>query len=193
LTSSGALSDIELINRVSKSDSKSLEALYNRYSPFLYTLIKKIASDEEIAGEILSEVFVIIWKKAELFDFKSEDVYTWLIILARNKAVDVLRRNRGDEAIQEYSDEYENKYIIPHLSHLIDPLDLETASKIKDNLSKAINGLTDAQKYVINLGFYEGLNEKQIAERLKIPLPTVKSKIKVALSILKDNLVKGEG
>ena len=97
-----ALSDIELLKRVAESDSKSLEALYNRYSSILYTVIKKITSDEEIAGEILSEVFVIIWKKAELFNFKSENVYTWLIILARNKAVDVLRRNRGDEKMPEW-------------------------------------------------------------------------------------------
>lgn len=191
MTETAPSSDIELLKRVSESDSKSLESLYNRYSPILYTLIKKIVTDEDVAGDILSDVFVIIWKKANLFDFESENVYAWLVTLARNKAVDSLRRKNGEPDLQEYSDEYENEFIVPRLSSTIDPLDLETAMKTKDNLENAFKNLTDAQKYVINLGFYEGMTEKQIAGKLKIPLPTVKSKIKVALNVLKENLVKG--
>ena len=63
--------DSDLIQRVSGNDSKALEALYNRYSPLLYTLIKKIVVDEETAREVLSDVFVIIWRKIDFFDFYS--------------------------------------------------------------------------------------------------------------------------
>ena len=184
--------DIELMQRVASYDSKALEALYNRYSSLLYTVIKKIVTDEKVAEEVLTEVFAIIWRKVNLFDFNSENVYTWLITLARNKAIDNLRRTRMDEVMRLYTEEYENENIIPHLSTAIDPLDMKTALNIKDNVETALNKLTDAQQYVLYLAYYEGLTEKEIAAKLNIPLPTVKSKIKMALSNLKENLIKGE-
>jgi RNA polymerase sigma-70 factor, ECF subfamily len=184
--------DIELMQRVHVNDSKALEALYNRYSPLLYTLIKKIVTDEDVAKDVLSDVFVIIWRKIDLFDFNSNNAYTWIVTITRNKAVDTIRRARNSSEMEPYNDEYENKEIIPKLSQTFDPLDLETANNIKDGIEAALNKLTDAQKFVINLAYYEGLTQKEIAERLKIPVPTVKSKIKIALSNLKDNLIKVE-
>ena len=184
--------DIELMQRVHVNDSKALEALYNRYSPLLYTLIKKIVTDEDVAKDVLSDVFVIIWRKIDLFDFNSNNAYTWIVTITRNKAVDTIRRARNSSEMEPYNDEYENKEIIPKLSQTFDPLDLETANNIKDGIEAALNKLTDAQKFVINLAYYEGLTQKEIAERLKIPVPTVKSKIKIALSNLKDNLIKGD-
>ena len=184
--------DIELMQRVHVNDSKALEALYNRYSPLLYTLIKKIVTDEDVAKDVLSDVFVIIWRKIDLFDFNSNNAYTWIVTITRNKAVDTIRRARNSSEMEPYNDEYENTEIIPKLSQTFDPLDLETANNIKDGIEAALNKLTDAQKFVINLAYYEGLTQKDIAERLKIPVPTVKSKIKIALSNLKDNLIKVE-
>jgi RNA polymerase sigma-70 factor, ECF subfamily len=184
--------DSELMQRVHVNDSKALEALYNRYSPILYTLIKKIVTEEEIAQDVLSDVFVIIWRKIDLFDFNSNNVYTWIISIARNKAIDTIRRARNLSEVEAYSDEYENNNIIPKLSNTIDPVDLDTAMNIKEEVESALDKLTDAQKFVIYLAYYEGLTQKEIAERLKIPVSTVKSKIKIALVNLKNNLVKGE-
>jgi RNA polymerase sigma-70 factor (ECF subfamily) len=185
-------SDIELMQRVAGFDSKALEALYNRYSSILYTVVKKIVTEEKLAEEVLTDVFVIIWRKINYFDFNTNNVYTWLITLARNKAVDTLRRTREGENAEVYTDDFENKYIIPRLSHEIDSLDLKTALGIKGNVEKALNQLTDAQQYVIYLAYYEGFTEKEIAAKLNIPAQTVKSKIKIALTNLKDNLIKGE-
>jgi RNA polymerase sigma factor (sigma-70 family) len=184
--------DSELMQRVHINDSKALEALYNRYSPILYTLIKKIVVDDEIAKDVLSDVFVIIWRKIDLFDFDSNNVYTWIITITRNKAVDAIKRARNISEMEPYNDEFENNNIIPKLSPTIDPLDLESANNIKVEIKSALNKLTDAQRFVINLAYYEGLNHIEIANRLKIPISTVKSKIKIALSNLKNNLVKGE-
>jgi RNA polymerase sigma-70 factor, ECF subfamily len=184
--------DSELMHRVHINDSKALEALYNRYSPLLYTLIKKIVADEEMAKNVLSDVFVIIWRKIDLFDFNSNNVYTWIVTITRNKAIDAIRRARNSSNMEPYSDEYENKNIIPKLSPTNDPFDLDSANKIKDGVDAALSRLTDAQRFVIDLAYYEGLTQKEIADRLKIPVPTVKSKIKIALSNLKDNLVKGD-
>ena len=184
--------DIELLQRTANYDSKALEALYNRYSSLLYTLIKKIVDDETTAEDVLSDVFTIIWKKANYFDFSTENVYTWLVALARNKAVDSLKRLQENNNLEPYSEDFENKYIIPHLSPSIDSLDIKTAINLKENVETALNKLTDAQQYVIYLAYYEGLTQKEIASKLNIPLATVKSKIKIALSNLKGNLIKGE-
>ncbi len=183
--------DLELMERVASYDSKALEALYNRYSPLLYTVIKKIAAEESIAENVMSDVFVIIWRKANLFDFHTANVYTWLVSLARNKATDTIRRLKSAAGIKEYTDAYEDEFIIPHLSMAIDPLDLKTALSLKESVESALNSLTEAQQYVIYLAYYEGLTQKEIASKLNIPYPTVKSKVKIALSNLKENLIKG--
>lgn len=183
--------DLELMERVASYDSKALEALYNRYSPLLYTVIKKMVAEESLSENVLSDVFVIIWRKANLFDFHTANVYTWLVTLARNKAADTIRRAKSEGKVKGYTDEYEDEFIIPRLSKAIDPLDLKTALSLKDSVESALNSLTEAQQYVIYLAYYEGLTQKEIASKLNIPYPTVKSKVKIALSNLKENLIKG--
>ena len=88
------LTDGELMMQVAEFDSSALEKLYDRYSTTLFTLINKIVSDKQLAEEILSDVFVIIWNRIDHFDFKANNVYTWLITLAKNKAVDSLKRKK---------------------------------------------------------------------------------------------------
>lgn len=184
--------DIDLLRRVAKHDSKALEVLYNRYSPLLYTLIKKMVTEQSLAEEILADVFVIIWRKSDKFNFNTENVYTWIITLARNKAADKIKRKRFAGHTPDYTGDFEDKYILPHLSQKIDALDLKTALNIKGSVETALNKLTDAQQYVIYLAYYEGLTEEEIASKLNIPIQTVKSKVKIALSNLKENLIKGD-
>jgi len=183
------LTDSDLMLRVSNYDSKALEILYDRYSPLLYTLIKKIVGEKELAEEVLIEVFVIVWRKIELYDSKKNNAYTWLVYIARNKAVDVVRRKRGQSGNINYSDEYENRYILPNLSQTIVQLDLHMAMSISGNVENALNNLTDAQQYVLYLAYYEGLTQQQISERLNIPLQTVTAKIKIASNNLRENLL----
>jgi RNA polymerase sigma-70 factor, ECF subfamily len=184
--------DIDVMKRVAAYDSKALEILYDRYSPLLYTLIKKIAVEESLAEEILTEVFVIIWRRIELFDIYSGNVYTWLVTLARNKAVDTVRRKNENMKMPEYTKDYEINFILPSLSKQIDPLDLATTNAIKNSFEVALNKLTDAQQYVIYLAYYEGLTQIEISEKLNIPYATVKSKIKIASTNLREYLLKGD-
>ena len=177
------------MERVADYDSKALEILYDRYSPILYTVVKKIVGDKVLAEEVLIEVFAIIWRKIEHYDHQKNNVYTWLVSLTRNKAVDVVRRNKGQVKNIHYTDEYENRIILPNLSNNIDPLDLTTAFSISGNVENALNSLTDAQQYVLYLAYYEGLTQQQISERLNIPLQTVVSKIKIASNNLRENLL----
>ncbi len=186
------LSDADLMKKVKSSDSRALETLYNRYSPIIFTLVKKIIGDQAIAEETVIDIFVIIWQKSYLYDDHINNAYCWLVTLARNKAIDVMRRKKNEGFVSEdYTDEFEDEFIVPKLSPEIDELDLRTALSIKDNIEDALHRLTDAQQYVVFLAYYEGMTQNEIALKLKIPVQTVKSKIKIALTNLKDNLLKG--
>ena len=181
--SDSSLTDAEIMLKIASYDSKALEQLYDRYSPILFTLIKKIVTDKETAEELLSDVFVIVWRQIDQFDFKTNNVYTWLVTLARNKAIDVLNR-RGEKILPEYDEYYEKEFILPKLSPEIDSLELSDVLNKRDKLEKALGSLTDAQKYVLELSYYGGLDQGEIAGKLNIPTMTVKSKLQVAFGNL---------
>ncbi len=185
-----ALTDLELMQEIANFESRALEELYERYSPLLYTIIKKISPDEQTTRQILIEVFVIIWRKISKFDFASGNVYTWLVTLTRNKSVDHLRRTRTSlNSLDFYDDEYEDFYIVPTFAQDIDSLDLETVMTIKPKVERALSKLTDTQKYVLHLAYYEGYTIDEIADKLNVPVETVRSKILTALQNLKDYLI----
>lgn len=181
--------DIELIQRITNRDSKALESLYDRYSPVLYTLVKRILSDKEKSEEILADIFVIIWQKSSMFDINSGQLYAWLIILTRNKTLDFIRREKS-LITDEYNDEYENAVIIPNISPLIPSNDLGKIFDSRGKIFSAFHNLTEAQQYVLSLAYYDGLSESEIAAKLNIPLLTVKSKIRVALNSVREFLAK---
>jgi RNA polymerase sigma-70 factor (ECF subfamily) len=183
------LTDREAIEKVVNKDSKALEALYDKYSPILFTLIKKILSDKSKAENVLADIFVIIWQKSDRYDLASDNLYTWLVFLARNKSIDFLKRERG-EINEDYTDEYENQFIIPTISTKINSLEIDEAFNTRDIIYTAINNLTEAQQYVLSLAYYQGLKETEIAEKLNIPLPTVKTKLRVVLNSIKESMMK---
>jgi RNA polymerase sigma-70 factor (ECF subfamily) len=189
MTSAGTFTDTEIMQKISSYDSKALEELYDRYTPILYTLVKKIVGDKETAEEVMSDIFVIIWKHIDEFDFTKSNVYTWMVTLTRNKAIDVMKRKRGKED-REYTEEYEREKIVPKLSREIETMELEGVLGMKEKVETAIGSLTEAQRYVLELSYYEGLEETGIAQKLKIPASTVKSKLQVAISNLMKKVYK---
>lgn len=185
MSSDGILTDAEIMLKIAGDDSKALELLYNRYSPMLYALTKRIIPNQELAEEVLSEVFVIILKQIDQFDYKSSDVYAWLVTLTRNKAIDAMKRAQGKEK-RMYTEEYEKEEIIPKLSPEIKAMEFADVVGMRDKIQTAINSLSDAQRHVIDLSYFEGLDENVIAERLKIPVSSVKSKLRLAnVSLMK--------
>jgi RNA polymerase sigma-70 factor (ECF subfamily) len=181
------LTDAEIMLKIAGYDSNALELLYDRYSPNLYALIKKIIPNQELAEEVLSEVFVIVLKQIDQFDFKSSDVYTWLVTLTRNKAIDAMKRGQGKEK-RKYTEEYEKEEILPKLSPEIKAIKFSDVVDMREKIQSALNSLTEAQKLVVELAFYEGSDENIIAERLKIPVSSVKSKLRLANTSLMKQL-----
>ncbi len=179
------------MQEIAKFESRALEELYDRYSALLYTIIKKISPDQVTSEQILTEVFVIIWRKINHFDFRSGSVYSWLVTLARNLAVDALRRGRSSANTSEiYDDNYEDYFILPTFPVQMDSLDLKTAVSLKPKVERALTKLTDTQKYVLHLAYYEGYTIDEIADKLNVPVETVRSKVMNALHSLRDFMVK---
>ncbi len=184
------LSDLELLRKVSKYHSLALEELYNRYSSLLFTLVKKIAPDTKSAEYILVEVFSIIWRKIDKFDFKNGNPYVWLISLARNRAVDSVRRSRPTkQPLDFYDDNYEDYFILPYLPEDIAHMDLHTAMRVRHKIEAGLDHLSDAQKFVIHLAYYEGYTIDEIKDKLGLPIETVRNKVMTALYNLKDFLL----
>jgi RNA polymerase sigma-70 factor (ECF subfamily) len=177
------------MNKVANQNSKALEELYDRYSSILYTLVRKIVVDKSVAEEVLKDIFITVWQKREQLTFPGNNVFTWLITFARNKAVDRKLREKNDAEYPEYTSEFEDQFIIPILSRTIEPLDLSSASSAKEKYEEALGKLTDAQKFVLYLAYYEGKSQAEIAGQLNIPVATVKSKIQLSLSKLQQNLI----
>ena len=184
--------DLELLEKINQKDSRALEELYERYASILYTLVKKIAPDAKTAEIITTDVFVIVWRKAHRFNFKTGNVYTWLVYLTRNRTIDSVKRSRStSEALDNYDDTYEDYFIVPRLDKKIDSLDLATAMNIKPKMEEALENLTDAQKYVLHMSFYEGFTLNEIAEKLNVPIQTVREKVMTAVHNLRNNLIGG--
>jgi RNA polymerase sigma-70 factor, ECF subfamily len=182
--------DSELLLKVAGYDIEALESLYDRYSPVIYSFIKKMVSEKELAENILADVFKILWNRIDDFDFRVNNVFTWMVTLARNKSIDVLKRNKVNCNLPPYDDEYERLNIVPDLSLEIEALELFEVMKLKNNIEEGFDKLTDAQRFVLNLVYFEGMSETEIAEQLHIPAPTVRSKLQVAMNSLYEKLIK---
>ncbi len=187
------LSDKQLMELVKKRDKSALIELYRRYSELLFPLATKITGDEKIAVAILEKVFLTTWNKIDFYFEGAQNPYVWFITLTRNSAVDSARRNRGSlSETAEYTDAYENKFIIPRMKEPMDPLELRLAEKLKSKFQISLDQLTDAQKYVLHLAYYDGYTLDEIAEKLHIPVETVRNKVKTAIYNLRDNLLTEE-
>jgi RNA polymerase sigma-70 factor (ECF subfamily) len=178
--------DKELLIAVSKKNAKALEQIFDKYSPLIFTLIKKIVKDEKLSIKILSEVFAIIWLKANYILNSTEQFYVFIVYLAKNKALDTLKRING-LLKDPYTDEYENEFIIPKI-FCKEELNIDFLMSEKESISLIFSQLTEAQIYVLSLSYFKGLTISEIAKELNLPITTINDKIKVAFSGLKDNL-----
>ena len=184
------LSDIELFIKIEKYDPYAIEEVYQRYAPVLLPLIVRIVNNPQSAEKILIDVFISLWRKIDFFNFDCGNTYTWLVTLTRNKAARFLRQKHSENIdITIDEDEYENFYIMPDLDEKIESLDLVSALKRKVAIEEAVNKLTEAQKYVLFLSYYDGFTLTDISNKLNIPLATIRSKIMMSLNNLRDFLL----
>ncbi|HUI55791.1 MAG TPA: sigma-70 family RNA polymerase sigma factor [Bryobacteraceae bacterium] len=174
--------DAELIARLRRRDPHALAELYDRYGRLTYSLILRVVRDSGIAEDLVQETFLRVWNRVQAFDAQKGAIGPWLLAVARNRAIDYLRSTGGRE---RNTVEFETTDH-PALHIDIEPgiLASDKARKIKAALEK----LAAHQRQVIELAYFEGLSQTEMAERMGQPLGTVKTWVRTALKNLRDEL-----
>jgi RNA polymerase sigma-70 factor (ECF subfamily) len=178
------MTDSELITGVVKKDRKSFDLFYERYAQIIFNLCVRILKDEAEAQDVLQEIFLQIWREAERFDASRASVKTWLFTIARSRSLDRYRaRKTVTSRLEEQAEE--------KLQEIAGKDDLQGTSVTQQYVLGALSRLSAEQRLVLELSYYEGLTQEEIAEKLQEPLGTVKSRIRAALMKLR-GLFSGE-
>jgi len=178
-----AAGDAGLIHRLQSRDPKAMADLYDRYGRLVYSLIYRIVRNPSLAEDLAQETFLRIWNRVGSFDAAKGAVGAWVLTVARNRAIDHLRSMDGRlQAGVVEMDRLENTSRFSTFD--VDALSIDRMRRLKSAFEK----LTPNQRQVIDLAYYEGLSQTEMAERLKQPLGTVKTWTRSALKILRDEL-----
>ncbi len=174
-------SDGELLARLEASDVDALETLYDRYAGYVLSLSWRVLREREEAEEVVQDVFWQLWKGHIRYDPARGRFATWLYTVARNRSIDRVRR-RG------VAGRVANPEHLPEAHAEGDPETAANRAQRRVAVHEALRQLPDNQRQALELCFYDGLSHREVSERLQSPLGTVKSRIRAALTTLKDSL-----
>ena len=161
-------------------DREAFAALYDHFAPRLVGWLARTGSTRGVAEEITQEVMTTLWTKAQLFDPAKSSLATWLFRVARNRRIDLTRRDRSGEI--DLDDPFFD--VEPEAS-------AETGMEVRQRetqVAVALEALPEEQKAMIRLAFFDELSHSEIAERTGLPLGTVKSRIRLAFTRLRERL-----
>jgi RNA polymerase sigma factor (sigma-70 family) len=164
-------SEQELVSLLQQRQESSFGYLYDNYAGALLGVVGGIISDQETARDVLQEVFVNIWKKIELYDATKGRLFTWMMNIARNAAIDKIRSRSYQDSLKNHS--------IPENADTNLPA---TGPKVDDvGLRKVLTQLKEEHRVLVDLSYFQGYTHDEISKALNIPLGTVKTRIRSAL------------
>jgi RNA polymerase sigma-70 factor (ECF subfamily) len=179
---------ILLIDKISLGEQEAMSTLYNKTANRVFGMAMKILMRSELAEEVVSDVYLQVWRQANRYSLKRATPIGWLLMICRSRSLDILRREKSATR---------NQYQNENMSDIEDllnesPLDGIMDSEASSLLSTALKLLSKKQRDSIVLAFYRGMSHKEISEYTGEPLGTVKSNIRRAQALLKGMLVKDE-
>ena len=175
-----ALSDPDLVAAVGAGDADALARLYDRFSGMLLGLAHRILGDPSDAEEILQEAFVQVWRQAERYDRRRSSVSTWLVLITRSRAIDRLRsRKVKDRTLAAVQQEKRGAHTSPE--GVGDVLRDERGRRLRREMA----GLPPEQREVLEMAFFRGMTQSEIASQTGIPLGTVKTRSLLAMRKLR--------
>lgn len=174
-TTAGAPDDTSLLRRVQQGDHEAVALLYERYGGAAYGLAYRITSDGSAAEDVVQDAFVSIWKQAPRFDPERGQVRSWLMTIVHHRAIDAVRRRKGrnERALPEGPEEF--------VATRGRPEELAEWTLEAEAVREAVRRVPDEQRRTIEMAYFEGLTHVEIAERMAVPLGTVKSRLRIGL------------
>ena len=174
-------SDVDILRGIAGGDEQALSALYDRYRLILFGLILRILHSQAEAEDVLQEVFLQVWRRASDFDETRGRPFTWLVTLARSRAIDRLRSLGSRERTAQ-----ESARDVP--DSISDAADDAVKSEQGEIVRAALRELPEEQRRTLLLAYFEGLTQSEIAERLKTPLGTIKTRMRSGMTKLRESL-----
>jgi len=174
--------DSALVLRMQRRDPLALAELYDRYGRLAYSLILRVVRDTGIAEDLVQETFLRVWNRVSGFDAQKGSIGPWLLAVARNRAIDYLRSAGGRERNAMEYEESDHPALYCDMEK--DILASDKARIVRSALDK----LPPNHRQVIELAYFEGLSQTEMAERMGQPLGTVKTWVRTALKNLRDEL-----
>ena len=180
----GGPADEQLMLLIQQGDEAALATLYRRHTAILRTVIARVVHIDADVDDLLQEVFLEIWKRAQTYDESKGKVLGWVITMARRRAIDRVRRRqayaRAEERLRLQSEADQTAHY--HVEE--DAAASERAAMLKQTLAT----LPDAQREALQLAFYQGLSQRQIAAKTGVPLGTIKTRLELAVRKLRTAL-----
>jgi RNA polymerase sigma-70 factor (ECF subfamily) len=178
-----SLDDKEVVQAIVERRSDAVAELYNRFSSVLLALAQRILGDRSDAEEILQETFLQVWRQADRYDPKRSSVSTWLVLIARSRSIDRVRSRRVKQKTQVAAQrERLETHASPTGVHSV--LNEEQRKRLQDELGR----LPAEQRQVLEMAFYQGMTQSEIARQTEIPLGTVKTRTLLAMKKLRKAL-----
>lgn len=168
-------SENELVLLLKQREENAFSYLYDHYSGSLFSIILNIVPDKDLAGDVLQEVFIKIWKQIESYDNTKGRLFTWMLNISRNAGIDAVR-SKGYKKNQQSRELTEQVYFAGGST--------ETNTD-KIGLRKLVHGLKEEYRILIELSYFQGFTQDEISKMLEIPLGTVKTRMRSALTQLK--------
>jgi RNA polymerase sigma-70 factor (ECF subfamily) len=187
------LRDDELVDRLGDRDLRAFETLHGRYGDLVYSVALRVVGDAYVAEDVAQEVFLRLWRRPEQFDLHRGKFVTWLLSVTRNRSIDE-RRSQGRRLRHEAlppPDEEED--VLPSTDERDDPALATVLSDERQAVRSAMAGLPPEQKLAIQLAYFGGLTQQEIADRLGQPLGTVKTRIRLGMQKMRAALAERRG
>ena len=178
------LTDLELLEHISNQDRDALATLYERFGRRVFSLAVRILSDSVSAEEVTQDVFMSVWRHGATYVSKKGKFTTWLFSIAHHRTIDELRKRRRD--LSRTIDEIDG--LLNLKSGDVSPADATVAQSEYAKIRAAMEDLPEEQKNVVELSYFKGLTQTEIAEKTGQPLGTVKTRMRLALKKLRKAL-----
>lgn len=179
-------SDADLMAHLAAGTTAAMDLLYDRYNRPVYSFAYRMLGDREHAEELLQEVFLRAWRRSSRFSDTRGSLISWLLSITHNMAIDELRKQqrRPRKAVSEEPDA-----LLGSLRDTAEPVEVQAILADRQRMVRtAMEDLPANQRQVLEMGYFGGLTQREIAEKLEIPLGTVKTRMRLGLKKLQDSV-----